>query len=163
MDIFFSWIFVVLFPDTIHFLISKPASRTRVLIAKYLVRGVETLLVFVAPVLCLIDWWDTESWKWSPPYLFQKYILLGIMGIVFIVTVGGVLILRPLSKRFAELLESYTQDRQKGLGTELHQIRDLMETMDARLRLMEERQDFTERLLQSGMKEPTGGEQGERD
>ena len=69
---------------TMNFLISKPAARTRVLTAKYIVRGVETLLVFVAPVLCLIDWGDTESWKWARPYLFQKYILLGIMVIVFI-------------------------------------------------------------------------------
>jgi hypothetical protein len=59
-------------------------------------------------------------------------------------------------------LESYTQDRQKGVGSEVHQIRDLMETMDARLRLMEERQDFTERLLQSGQRQSAGGDQQQR-
>ena len=37
------------------------------------------------------------------------------------------------------------------------QVRDLLETMDARLRLMEDRQDFTERLLSSGER-PEGSE-----
>ena len=36
----------------------------------------------------------------------------------------------------------------------MHQVRDLLETMDARLRLLEERQDFTERLLSGEDKEP---------
>ena len=33
------------------------------------------------------------------------------------------------------------------MEVEMRQMRELLETMDARLRLMEERQDFTERLL----------------
>ncbi len=90
-----------------------------------------------------------------------EFIAPMIMGVVFMLTVGGVLVLRPLSKRFAELLESYTQDRQKGVGSDIHQIRELMETMDGRLRLMEERQDFTEGLLQSGHRQPTGRERQE--
>ncbi len=84
-----------------------------------------------------------------------------VLGTVFMLTIGGVLVLRPLSKRFAELLESYTQDRQRGVGSDIHQIRELMETMDGRLRLMEERQDFTERLLQSGHRQSTEGERPE--
>ena len=90
-----------------------------------------------------------------------EFIAPMIMGVVFMVTVGGVLVLRPLSKRFAELLESYAQDRQRGVGSDIHQIRELMETMDGRLRLMEERQDFTEKLLQSGHRQTTGGERRE--
>jgi len=90
-----------------------------------------------------------------------EFIAPMIMGVVFMLTIGGVLVLRPLSKRFAELMESYTQDRQKGVGSDIHQIRELMETMDARIRLMEERQDFTERLLQSGHRQPSGGERQE--
>ncbi len=90
-----------------------------------------------------------------------EFIAPMIMGVVFMLTVGGVLVLRPLSKRFAELLESYAQDRQRGVGSDIHQIRELMETMDGRLRLMEERQDFTEKLLQSGHRQTTGGERRE--
>jgi len=61
--------------DTLHFRISKPAGRTRFLTAKYLIRAVETILVFIVPVLCLINWDDLQMWQWARPYLFQKYIL----------------------------------------------------------------------------------------
>ena len=90
-----------------------------------------------------------------------EFIAPMIMGVVFMLTVGGVLVLRPLSKRFAELLESYAQDRQRGVGSDIHQIRELMETMDGRLRLMEERQDCPEKLLQSGHRQSTEGERPE--
>jgi len=70
-----------------------------------------------------------------------------IVSIVFILTVGGVAGLRPIAKRISELLELYARDKQQGLESEVGQIRDLLETMNARQRLMEERQDFTERLL----------------
>ena len=42
----------------------------------------------------------------------------------------------------------------------MSQIRDLLETMNARLHLMEERQDFTERLL-TGKTEKTDAPEGE--
>ena len=70
------------------------------------------------------------------------------VAIVFIVTVGGVAVLRPIAKRMSDLWELYARDRQAGVESEVHQVRDLLETMDARLRLMEERQDFTEKLLE---------------
>ena len=76
-----------------------------------------------------------------------EFIAPMVTGTVFILTVGGVLVLRPISKRIGELLELYARDKQAGLEGEVHQVRDLLETMDARLRLIEERQDFTERLL----------------
>lgn len=70
-----------------------------------------------------------------------------IVGVVFILTTGGVLILRPIAKRVSELLEVMAREKQSGLESDVAQIRDLLETMNARLQLMEERQDFTERLL----------------
>ena len=73
-----------------------------------------------------------------------------IVAVVFLLTVGGVLILRPIAKRLADLLEIYARDRQSGIEGEVHQVRDLLETMNARLQLIEERQDFTERLLNPG-------------
>lgn len=73
-----------------------------------------------------------------------------IVSVVFILTTGGVLVLRPLAKRVAELLEVYARDRDAGLEREVGQMRELLETMNARLQLMEERQDFTDRLLTSG-------------
>ena len=84
-----------------------------------------------------------------------EFIAPMVMSVVLILTVGGVLVLRPIAKRMADLVELYAKDRQSGLQTEIHQMRDLLETMNARLQLMEERQDFTERLIGSGEK-PTG-------
>jgi hypothetical protein len=70
-----------------------------------------------------------------------------VIMVVLTLTIGGVTLLRPISKRLAELLEVYARDKGSGVERELRQTRELIETMDARLRLMEERQDFTEKLL----------------
>jgi hypothetical protein len=75
-----------------------------------------------------------------------------IVGVVLILTVGGVMVLRPIATRVGDLLEIYARDRQEGLQGDLHQVRDLLETLSARFKLMEDRQDFTERLL-TGQKE----------
>jgi hypothetical protein len=77
-----------------------------------------------------------------------------VVAIVLIVTAGGVAILRPIAKRVSELLELYARDRQSGIEGDVNQMRELLETMNARLQLMEERQDFTERLLSSGSEAP---------
>jgi hypothetical protein len=73
-----------------------------------------------------------------------------IVMVVLIITAGGVAVLRPISKRVADLLEMYARDRQSGIEGDVHQMRDLVETMNARLQLIEERQDFTDRLLVAG-------------
>jgi len=81
-----------------------------------------------------------------------------IVGVVLILTVGGVMVLRPIAKKLGGLLELYARDKQSGVEAEVHQIRDVVETMNARLQLMEERQDFTERLLAAPKdKEKTDG------
>jgi len=76
-----------------------------------------------------------------------------VVSIVLFITVGGVLVLRPIAKRVGDLLEIYARDRQDGLQGDVHQVRDLLETMNARLQLIEERQDFTERLLTGAKKD----------
>lgn len=73
-----------------------------------------------------------------------------IVAVVGIVTVGGVLVLRPIASKVALLLDVYARDRQSGIEGDVGQIRELVETMNARLQLMEERQDFTDRLLAGG-------------
>lgn len=82
-----------------------------------------------------------------------EFIAPMIISVVFILTVGGVAILRPLAKRVSELLEVYAREKQSGIEGEVHQMRDLLDTINARLQLIEERQDFTDRLLQSGQRE----------
>ncbi|MGY8799007.1 MAG: hypothetical protein ACKVG4_09515 [Longimicrobiales bacterium] len=70
-----------------------------------------------------------------------------IVSIVFILTVGGVLVIRPIAKRISGLLELYARDKTTGIENDVHQVRELLKTMNTRLQLMEERQDFTEKLL----------------
>ena len=76
-----------------------------------------------------------------------EFIAPMIMTIVLFLTVGGVMVLRPIAKRVGDLIELYVRDRQEGLQGNMHHTRDLLETMNARLQLLEDRQDFTERLL----------------
>jgi hypothetical protein len=71
-----------------------------------------------------------------------------IVAVVLILTVGGVIILRPISKRVSELLELYARDKDRTEVHELRRMRELLESMDARMRLVEERQDFTDKLLE---------------
>lgn len=70
-----------------------------------------------------------------------------VVPTVFILTIGAVIILRPITKRLTDLTALYSQDRQAGVQVEVQQLRDVLETMNARLQLLEERQDFTDRLL----------------
>ena len=83
-----------------------------------------------------------------------EFIAPMIVSVTFIVTLGGVLVLRPIAKRLSDVIELYASNKQAGLESDVHQIRDLLETMNARLQLIEERQDFTERLLEPGERRP---------
>lgn len=77
-----------------------------------------------------------------------------VVAVVFILTTGGVLLLRPIARRLGDILEIMAREKQDGIQSDVGHIRDLLETMNARLQLLEERQDFTERLL--------SGEQGKK-
>ena len=74
----------------------------------------------------------------------------GLIAITFILTTGGVILLRPLSKRLGDLLEAMALERRNPrLREEVLRMHDLVENLNARLALMEERQDFTDSLLRS--------------
>jgi len=71
-----------------------------------------------------------------------------IMGIIFTLTVAGVILLKPIANKLGLLLEAMAKERQEPrAGEELGHIRELLETMNGRLALLEERQDFTDALL----------------
>jgi hypothetical protein len=71
-----------------------------------------------------------------------------VVSIVLFVTIGGVLILRPIAKHLGAYLEALTRQQLDGeRSAERAQLQDLLETMDRRLQLLEDRQDFAERLL----------------
>ena len=68
-----------------------------------------------------------------------------------ILTTGAVLLLRPIAKRLGDLLELMAKQRAGEIeapGTQ--RMEHLLEAIDARLGLVEERLDFTDSLLQSG-------------
>ena len=69
--------------------------------------------------------------------------------IVFFLTVGGVLVLRPIAKRLGDIVEFMLREKQEGAQGELRRMADILDTVSARMGLLEERQDFTERLLSS--------------
>ena len=71
-----------------------------------------------------------------------------IFAIILTLTVGGVILLKPIANKLGHLLEAMAKERsQPQLGSEIGHIRDLLETTNARLALLEERQEFTEALL----------------
>ena len=77
-----------------------------------------------------------------------------IVGVVLIITVGGVVLLKPLTSRLVELIDVMTREKGEGrLARDVDHIRDLVETTNSRLALLEERQDFTDRLLASRERE----------
>jgi len=71
-----------------------------------------------------------------------------IFAIVLTLTIGGVILLKPIANKLGTLLEAMAKEkREPRLTEELVHIRDLLETMTGRLALLEERQDFTDALL----------------
>ncbi len=68
--------------------------------------------------------------------------------LTLILTTGGVILFRPLAKRLGDLLEIMAQERRAVPDNEdTVRIRHVVETLDARIALLEERQDFTDALL----------------
>jgi hypothetical protein len=71
-----------------------------------------------------------------------------IFVIILTLTIGGVILLKPIANKLGHLLEAIAKERSEPqLGVELGHIRDLLETTNARLALLEDRQDFTDALL----------------
>ena len=71
-----------------------------------------------------------------------------IVAIILTLTIGGVILLKPIANRLGVLLEAIAKEKNEPrLADELAHIRDLLETTNARLALLEERQDFSDALL----------------
>jgi hypothetical protein len=78
-----------------------------------------------------------------------------LFAIILTLTVAGVILLKPIANKLGLLLEAMAKERQEPrLGEELGHIRELLETMNGRLTLMEERQDFTDALLNDPTRRP---------
>ena len=79
-----------------------------------------------------------------------------LIPITMILTTGGVLVLRPIAKRLGVLLEVMAKEKTQPPTDDLRRLHQAMDTMNERLSLIEERQDFTERLIGRGGSEGAG-------
>lgn len=74
-----------------------------------------------------------------------------VMAVTLFLVVGGVILLRPITKRLGSLLEVMTQQkRERVAGAEDSELRQYVANLESRLSLLEERQTFTEALLAAG-------------
>ena len=65
-----------------------------------------------------------------------------------ILTTGGVLVLRPISKRLGGYLDAVTQAKLRpSPDADLARIAEVLSSIDGRLNQLEERQDFAEALI----------------
>ena len=79
-----------------------------------------------------------------------------VLGVFFFVMTGAVILLRPITKKLGTYLEVLAEERrrqitQQPLGRDdAARIATLLETMDQRLAQLEDRQEFTDKLLDRG-------------
>lgn len=74
-----------------------------------------------------------------------------LIPMTIILTTGGVLVLRPIAKRLGVLLELMAKEKtRQAPADDLRRLHQTMDTINERLSLIEERQDFTERLIGRG-------------
>ncbi len=73
-----------------------------------------------------------------------------LVPMTIILTTGGVLVLRPIAKRLGLLLELMAKEKMRPPSDDLRRLQQSLDTINERLSLIEERQDFTERLIGRG-------------
>lgn len=73
-----------------------------------------------------------------------------IVTVTLILMIGAVILLRPLSKQGAALLEQMLKDRREGRTmNDLEHLTSAMANLSERMHLLEERQSFTESLIEA--------------
>ena len=73
-----------------------------------------------------------------------------IVSVTLILMIGAVILLRPLSKQGAALLEQMLKDRREGRSVaDIEHLTGAMANLAERMRLLEERQSFTESLIEA--------------
>jgi len=87
-----------------------------------------------------------------------------MVAMTLILTVGGVILLKPLMRRLGDVLEQLAAEKRRNLnpgarpavqGETADRLADVLERMDDRLGRLEERVNFTEAMLLSrGSAEP---------
>ena len=73
----------------------------------------------------------------------------------------AVLILRPIAGKLGTLLDAMAREKSSSALEETRRLRETVEAMNERLSLLEERQDFTERLIEPRTSGGAGPPEGE--
>ena len=90
-----------------------------------------------------------------------EYEFFGILAFSFstLVLIAGVILLFPVTRRLGHFMEEWIklrrdsaldQDQLTDIRTGVREVRQLVETIDSRMDLLGERQDFVESLIESG-------------
>ena len=76
---------------------------------------------------------------------------LALVPITLILSVAGVLIFRPLTKRLGNVMEANALARQQVVDDKLHHehVKTLLETQNLKILQLEQRVEFTESLLEA--------------
>ena len=82
-----------------------------------------------------------------------------LIPITFILSVAGVLIFRPLTKRLGKVMEANALARQQVVDDKLHHdhVKTLLETQNLKIQQLEQRLEFTESLLEARPSRYLGG------
>jgi len=73
-----------------------------------------------------------------------------IFSMTLVLSIAGVLILRPLAKRLGDLIEATAREKRvKAKDEELARLTEIVGRLADRIEHLEDRQDFTERILAS--------------
>ena len=73
-----------------------------------------------------------------------------IFTLIFTILIGGFILLFPVTRRLGLFLESKLQDKKSDTQDQLaetQQLRELLRSLEAQVKLLNERQEFTEQLL----------------
>lgn len=86
-----------------------------------------------------------------------------IFSLLMVLIIGGFILLFPLSKRLGQLIEMRLDERRVREtlpDAELEELRRIVESLQSEVALLTERQEFTERLLDSGDRPAAGASSG---
>ena len=96
-----------------------------------------------------------------------EYEFFGILAFCFstLVLIAGVILLFPVTRRLGGFMEEWIklrrdsvldQDQLTDVRTDVRDMRQLLDTVDSRMDLLGERQDFVESLIDSGERKRLG-------
>ena len=85
-----------------------------------------------------------------------------ILSLLVVLIIAGAILLYPLSTRLGKLIELRIQERQEGGAPPeaLAGVQQTLSQLQSQLELLTERQQFMERLLETGDRERAASDQG---